>query len=79
MRGVDAEAVADQAERIERDGYTVVADAIDADLVDALNDDLLRLEQTSGTQPAVNSFEGPQARRLYDLLADRSHLFDNTG
>ncbi len=79
MRGVDAEAVADQAERIERDGYTVVADAIDADVVDALNDDLLRLEQTTGTQPAADSFGGHQAGRLYDLLADRSHLFDTTG
>ncbi len=55
-------------ERIERDGYTIVEDAIEADLVDALHDDLLRLEHELGVTPAGNSFEGAQTWRIYNLL-----------
>ena len=69
MRCVDAAALADQVRRIERDGYTIVEDAIDPDLVDLLADDLARLEHRDGTQPASNSFEGHRTWRIYNLLA----------
>ncbi len=60
IRGHVAE-IADQ-------GYTIVEDAIDADHVDALHDDLLRLERELGVEPAKNGFEGVQTWRIYNLL-----------
>jgi ectoine hydroxylase-related dioxygenase (phytanoyl-CoA dioxygenase family) len=55
--------------RIAEDGYTIVEDAIEPDLVDALHDDLLRLERYFDVQPAPNSFEGHHTIRVYNLLA----------
>jgi ectoine hydroxylase-related dioxygenase (phytanoyl-CoA dioxygenase family) len=56
-------------ERIERDGYTIVEGAIDDELLDALGDDLARLERALAIQPAGNSFEGANTLRVYNLLA----------
>jgi ectoine hydroxylase-related dioxygenase (phytanoyl-CoA dioxygenase family) len=55
--------------RIVKDGYTIVEDAIELDLVDALADDLLRLERELGAVPAANIFEGTRTTRIYNLLA----------
>ena len=55
--------------RIARDGYTLVEDAIEPALIDALADDLLRLEHELGAVPARNIFEGTRTTRLYNLLA----------
>ncbi len=55
--------------RIEDQGYTIVEGAIDPDLVDALGDDLARLEQELGIVPAHNTFEGTHTTRIYNLLA----------
>jgi ectoine hydroxylase-related dioxygenase (phytanoyl-CoA dioxygenase family) len=55
--------------RVATDGYTIVEDAIEPELVDALNDDLLRLEQFFAVQPSPNSFEGHHTIRIYNLLA----------
>jgi len=69
--GVDSRAhVAEIAER----GYTIVPDAIEADLVDALRADLDRLERELDAVPAANSFEGEHTVRIYNLLA-RSPLY----
>ena len=57
---------------IEEQGYTIVPDAIEPDLVDALNDDLLRLERELGIVPAHNDFEGEQTVRIYNLLVHGS-------
>ncbi len=64
----DAELEAHVA-RVARDGYTIVEDAIEVDLVDALADDLLRLERELGATPARNIFEGTRTTRIYNLLA----------
>jgi ectoine hydroxylase-related dioxygenase (phytanoyl-CoA dioxygenase family) len=56
--------VAEVADR----GFTIIDDAIEPDLVDALADDLVRLEQELGVEPAKNSFEGEQTWRIYNLL-----------
>src|SRR5262245_54572224 len=50
-------------------GYTIVRDAIEPDLVDALNDSLSRLERFLDVQPSPNSFEGHKTLRVYNLLA----------
>ncbi|GIW41794.1 MAG: hypothetical protein KatS3mg076_2371 [Candidatus Binatia bacterium] len=55
-------------ERIARDGYTIVENAIEPELVEALREDLLRLERALDVKPAANSFEGVRTLRIYNLL-----------
>jgi ectoine hydroxylase-related dioxygenase (phytanoyl-CoA dioxygenase family) len=56
------------AARIDRDGYTIIRDAMSADMVAALDADLLRLESELDVRPAPNPFEGAQTVRIYNLL-----------
>jgi ectoine hydroxylase-related dioxygenase (phytanoyl-CoA dioxygenase family) len=67
-RTLDDDAIEDYAERVRTDGWTVVEDAIAPDLVDELNEDLLRLERELGIVPADNLFEGFHTTRIYNLL-----------
>ena len=55
-------------DRIKRDGYTIVEDAIEPEFVDALIDDLSRLEKELAVEPATNDFEGSRTLRVYNLL-----------
>src|SRR5262249_7044005 len=55
-------------ERIQREGYTIIEDAIEPELVAALATDLLRLEQELHIEPAHNPFEGEKTVRIYNLL-----------
>ena len=55
-------------ERIQRDGFTIVENAIDGGLVDALNNSLTRLERELDARPAMNGFEGHKTVRIYNLL-----------
>jgi ectoine hydroxylase-related dioxygenase (phytanoyl-CoA dioxygenase family) len=68
--------VADHAQRVRTDGYTLVEDAIEPELVDALADALLRLEAELGVVPAKNIFEGVSTVRIYNLLA-RDRVFES--
>jgi ectoine hydroxylase-related dioxygenase (phytanoyl-CoA dioxygenase family) len=54
---------------IARDGYSILENAIEPDLVDALVDELARLEHAVDAKPAGNSFEGANTVRVYNLLA----------
>lgn len=56
-------------QRIEDVGYTIVEDAVDPGLIDALNETLLRLERDLGITPSHNEFEGLHTTRIYNLLA----------
>jgi ectoine hydroxylase-related dioxygenase (phytanoyl-CoA dioxygenase family) len=56
-------------ERIRNDGYTILEDAIEPELCDALLADLKRLEVELGIVPAQNVFEGTKTVRIYNLLA----------
>jgi ectoine hydroxylase-related dioxygenase (phytanoyl-CoA dioxygenase family) len=67
--------VAEHVARVAADGYTILTDAIEADLLDALDEDLLRLERELGVSPADNSFEGRHTVRIYNLLA-RGRLYE---
>ncbi len=60
--------VAGHIERVKRDGYTIVENAIPADLIAALADTLLRLERDLDARPAMNGFEGHKTVRIYNLL-----------
>jgi ectoine hydroxylase-related dioxygenase (phytanoyl-CoA dioxygenase family) len=57
------------AERLRRDGFTIVENAIEPGLVAALNEALVRLERELDAKPAGNSFEGARTVRIYNLLA----------
>ena len=54
--------------RIAEDGYTVLPDVIEPELVDEIGDALLKLERDLGTVPAANLFEGLHTMRVYNLL-----------
>jgi ectoine hydroxylase-related dioxygenase (phytanoyl-CoA dioxygenase family) len=55
--------------RVKRDGFTIVEDAFDPSLVDALDVALARLERELGAKPAMNGFEGHNTVRIYNLLS----------
>ncbi len=65
---LDPVSLKQHAERVARDGYTIVENAIEPDLVDALHDDLLRVEREHDVKPANNPFEGARTVRIYNLL-----------
>ena len=54
---------------IAEQGWTVIPNAIAPDLVDALLEELHRLELELEVAPADNSFEGRNTKRIYNLLA----------
>ena len=65
---LDRTAIETHLARIARDGYTVIENAIEPDLVEALHADLLRLERERDIRPARNAFEGAHTVRVYNLL-----------
>jgi ectoine hydroxylase-related dioxygenase (phytanoyl-CoA dioxygenase family) len=60
--------VAVHVDRIAEQGYTIIEDAIDPDLIDELDESLHRLEVDLGIGAASNDFEGRQTVRIYNLL-----------
>ena len=66
---LDPDTLAAHAERIDRDGYTILERVIEPELVAALGEDLLRLERFYGVVPSDNGFEGTKTVRIYNLLA----------
>ena len=67
-RTLDDATMESHAERVRSEGWTVVENAIAPELVDEVNDDLLRLERDLGIVPADNLFEGVRTTRIYNLL-----------
>jgi ectoine hydroxylase-related dioxygenase (phytanoyl-CoA dioxygenase family) len=59
----------EHAANIERDGFTILEDAIDTAAADAVVRDLERLERELSIEPAKNIFEGSKTHRVYNLLA----------
>ena len=55
-------------EAIAHDGYTIVEDALDAELVESLAADLLRIERQFDVRPAGNAFEGAHTVRIYNPI-----------
>ena len=56
-------------QQLEDEGYTIVEQAIEPDLIDELLADVRRLEADLGSRPADNRFEGNRTTRTYNLLA----------
>lgn len=57
-----------RAKEIEEQGYTILEGVIEPDFVDAIHEDLHRLEEDLGIVPADNLFEGRKTVRIYNLL-----------
>jgi ectoine hydroxylase-related dioxygenase (phytanoyl-CoA dioxygenase family) len=55
--------------RIDGDGYTIVENAIEPELVAALRDTIRRLERELRVEPKATAAEGHATRRMYNLLA----------
>jgi ectoine hydroxylase-related dioxygenase (phytanoyl-CoA dioxygenase family) len=55
-------------ERVGKDGYTIIENAVDGELIGALAADVRRLERELDVKPAGNSFEGEKTLRIYNLL-----------
>jgi len=65
---LDSAAVTAYAQKVRSEGWAVIEHAVDLELVDAISDDLLRLEHDLGIVPANNLFEGRRTTRIYNLL-----------
>jgi len=65
---MDSVTLSEHVKRIADKVYTIVEDAIEPALVEALNDDLARIERELDIQPASNNFEGVSTLRVYNLL-----------
>jgi ectoine hydroxylase-related dioxygenase (phytanoyl-CoA dioxygenase family) len=59
----------DHLRRIATDGYTILPNAIEPELIEEIDQALLTLEHELGTAPADNLFEGVHTMRVYNLLA----------
>jgi ectoine hydroxylase-related dioxygenase (phytanoyl-CoA dioxygenase family) len=61
--------ISSHIERIDRDGYTIVEDAIEPELVASLLDTIRRVERELDVQPRNTQAEGHATKRMYNLLA----------
>jgi ectoine hydroxylase-related dioxygenase (phytanoyl-CoA dioxygenase family) len=66
---LDERALDEHLERIDVDGYTIVDDAIEPDLVVLLRDAIRRVERELDVQPKATAAEGHSTLRMYNLLA----------
>ena len=66
---LDDTAIDEHLARIQVDGYTIIADAIDPDLVLRLRDAIRRLERELDVRPRDTVAEGHATKRMYNLLA----------
>jgi ectoine hydroxylase-related dioxygenase (phytanoyl-CoA dioxygenase family) len=57
------------AQRLERDGYTILEGVIEPEVVNLIAEDLRRIEKERSIVPAQNLFEGLRTVRIYNLLA----------
>ena len=65
---LDSAAIESHRQRIAREGFSIIEDAVAPELVAALAADLERLERELAVTPARNVFEGSRTVRIYNLL-----------
>lgn len=66
---LDDSTLAAHLERIDADGYTIIDDAIEPELVTLLRDTIRRLERELDARPRETAAEGHATLRMYNLLA----------
>jgi ectoine hydroxylase-related dioxygenase (phytanoyl-CoA dioxygenase family) len=69
MPSIDAQDTAGHLKRIAEDGYSILENVIEPDLVAEFRDEIHRIEKTDKTAPKGNSAEGFKTLRFYNLLA----------
>jgi len=62
-------AISEHLDRIDADGYTILSDAAEPDLVEALLATIRRIENDLDVQPRGTQAEGHATKRMYNLLA----------
>ncbi|HUO05799.1 MAG TPA: phytanoyl-CoA dioxygenase family protein [Candidatus Binataceae bacterium] len=62
------ESVQEHLKRIDLDGYTIVEDAIEPELLEFIANELARIERERNIKPARNNFEGFKTTHVYNLL-----------
>lgn len=66
---LDDTTLSEHLDRIDADGYTIIEDAIEAELVIGLRDTIRRLQGELGVEPLGTAAEGHSTLRMYNLLA----------
>ena len=66
---MDSATLSGYLETIEDQGYCIVEDAVDEDLMRKIRDAVTRLEDENDVQPRGNRAEGFATKRMYNLLA----------
>ena len=66
---MDQQTIDAHVARVRAEGFSIVENAIEPDLIDALGEALARLERDLAVKPATNTFEGRHTVRIYNLLA----------
>ncbi|MEP6624795.1 MAG: hypothetical protein ABJC79_10145, partial [Acidimicrobiia bacterium] len=69
MSVIEESQLGETLDAIDRDGYVVLEDAIEPELVVALRDTIRRLQSELDVGVGESSFEGQYTRRIYKLLA----------
>jgi ectoine hydroxylase-related dioxygenase (phytanoyl-CoA dioxygenase family) len=69
LTSLDDTALSEHLARIDADGYTIVEDAIEPELVVRLRDTIRRLEEELQVAPRETAAEGHATLRMYNLLA----------
>ena len=63
-----SEGIAEHVRSIEDKGYSILENAIEPDFIEALREELLRLERALDVEAGKNPFEGSRTWRIYNLL-----------
>src|SRR6476619_4933017 len=69
LTSLDDTTIAGHLARIDADGYTIIEDAIEPELVAQLRDTIRRLERELRVEPRQTAAEGHATLRMYNLLA----------
>jgi ectoine hydroxylase-related dioxygenase (phytanoyl-CoA dioxygenase family) len=64
--------IGEHLRRIAEEGYTILPNAIEPELIDEIDEALLKLEKDMNIVPANNLFEGLHTTRIYNLLVHGS-------
>ena len=66
---MDTATLSGYLDRIEEQGYCIVENAIDPDLIKEVTNSVAHLEEEFDVQPRGNRAEGFATKRMYNLLA----------
>jgi len=66
---MDVNEIESRLEEIDEQGYTILENAIEPDLVAEFRDEIHRVEREHKTSPTGNTVEGFKTLRMYNLLA----------